>query len=195
MQTQFMAFIVEPFVEKRIGLGGRRWGILLDGLDELKGEGAQCEIIQLITTFLQEHPDVPLAWIIASRPESHISSTLEDDDVRRNCWSEYIPIDSTEACEDVERFFRASFKTIQKKFRRSVPKDWPSDTVFHTLEPLAGSEAIIMLYECPRNYQRLSRTSARNPARDVDTLWPFPSRHLYMRHQVSLSSQSARLES
>jgi hypothetical protein len=30
----------------------------------------------------------------------------------------------------VERFLRSSFKKIQKKFRRSVPRDWPSDTEF-----------------------------------------------------------------
>ncbi|KAF7761258.1 hypothetical protein Agabi119p4_10667 [Agaricus bisporus var. burnettii] len=31
MQTQFTTFIIEPFVEKKIGVGGKRWGILLDG--------------------------------------------------------------------------------------------------------------------------------------------------------------------
>ncbi|KAF7776866.1 hypothetical protein Agabi119p4_5259 [Agaricus bisporus var. burnettii] len=42
METQFKTFILEPFVEKNIGAGGNRWGILLDGLDELEGEDAQC---------------------------------------------------------------------------------------------------------------------------------------------------------
>jgi hypothetical protein len=130
LQAQFNAFIVEPFVEKKIGATGQRWGILLDGLDELRGEDAQCEIIQLIGTFAYEHPDAPLAWIIASRPEMHISNTFDDDDVHHSCWSEHIPIDSTEACEDVERFIRSSFKKIQKKFRRFVPRDWPSGTEF-----------------------------------------------------------------
>jgi hypothetical protein len=48
LQAQFTAFIVQPFVEKKIGAGGRRWGTLLDGLDELDGEDAQCELIHLI---------------------------------------------------------------------------------------------------------------------------------------------------
>jgi hypothetical protein len=137
MQTQFRTFIVEPFIGKKIGAGGRRWGILLDGLDELKGEDAQCEIIYLISAFAHEHPDAPLAWIIASRPESHISDTFDDDDVRQSCWSEHIPIDSTEACEDVDRFLRSGFKAIRKKFRRSVPSDWPSDTDFLKLTAAA----------------------------------------------------------
>ncbi|XP_006459638.1 hypothetical protein AGABI2DRAFT_116600 [Agaricus bisporus var. bisporus H97] len=139
MTTQFNAYIVEPFVEKKIGVGGKRWGILLDGLDELDGEDAQCEIIQLISTFTLEHRDAPLVWIIASRPESHISNTFDDDEVRRSCWSEYIPIDSTEACEDVDRFLRSSFKMIQKKYRHSVSRNWPSrDTDFTKLTAAAS---------------------------------------------------------
>jgi Cdc6-like AAA superfamily ATPase len=123
MEAQFVTFIVEPFVERKIGAGGRRWCILLDGLDELRGEDAQCNIIHLISTFVHEHRDTPLVWIIASRPESHLSNTFEDDEVNRSCWTEYIPIDSTEACEDVERYLRSSLKGIQKKYRQSLPSD------------------------------------------------------------------------
>jgi hypothetical protein len=138
MEAQFATFIVEPFVERKIGAGGKRWGILLDGLDELRGEDPQCNIIQLISTFVRDHGNVPLAWIIASRPESHISNTFEDDEVRRSCCTEYIPIDSTEACEDVERFLRSSFKAIQRKYRQSLPNDWPSDTDFLQLTVAAS---------------------------------------------------------
>jgi hypothetical protein len=138
MQAQFTAFIVEPFVEKRIGEGGKRWGILLDGLDELRGEDAQCNIIQLISTFTREHPDVPLIWIIASRPEARISNTFDEPEVRSSCRTEYIPIDSTEACKDVERFLRSSFNTIRKNFRQVVPNDWPSDTDFLKLTVAAS---------------------------------------------------------
>jgi hypothetical protein len=138
MQAQFAVFIVEPFVKQKIGAGGKRWGILLDGLDELKGEHAQTEIINLISSFANEHRDAPLLWIIASRPESHISNAFDDDNVRRSCWREYIPTDSTEACDDVERFLRSGFKATHKKFRHSVPRDWPSDTDFLKLTAAAS---------------------------------------------------------
>jgi hypothetical protein len=137
MEAQFRTFIVEPFAGQKIGVGGKRWAILLDGLDELKGEDAQCDIIRLITTFVNDHPDAPLVWIIASRPEAHISDTFDEDDVRRSCWSEHIPIDSTEACADVDHFFRSGFEAIRKKFRRSVPRDWPSNTDFLKLTAAA----------------------------------------------------------
>jgi hypothetical protein len=94
-------------------------GIILDGLNELRGEDAQCSIIHLISAFVHEHRDAPLAWIIASHPESHISNTF-DDEVRPSHWKEHTPIDSTEACADVQQFFRSSSEAIQKKYRHSV---------------------------------------------------------------------------
>ncbi|KAF7761313.1 hypothetical protein Agabi119p4_10722 [Agaricus bisporus var. burnettii] len=138
LQAQFTTFIVEPFTVKQIGAGGRRWGILLDGLDELRGTDAQCEIIQLIISFTHEHPNAPLVWIIASRPESQISNMFEDDEVRGTYWSEYIPIDSTEACADVERFLRSNFEKTKKKFRHCVSSDWPSKTDFLKLTAAAS---------------------------------------------------------
>ncbi|EKM77158.1 hypothetical protein AGABI1DRAFT_130575 [Agaricus bisporus var. burnettii JB137-S8] len=148
----FMVFIVEPFVEKKLGDGGNRWGILLDGLDELRGTDAQCAIIQLISNFANEYPNAPLVWIIASRPESHISNTFEDDEVRRSCWSEYIPIDSTEACEDVDRFLRSSFQSVQKNFRHRVPNDWPSNTDF--LKLTAAASGLFIYAEVVMQYVR-----------------------------------------
>jgi hypothetical protein len=162
IQAQFRTFIVEPFVGKKIGAGGKKWGILLDGLDELKGEDAQCEIIHLISAFAHEYPDAPLAWVIASRPESHISNTFDDDEVRHSYWSEHIPIDSTEACKDVERFLRSSFKTIQKKFRNSVSSDWPSDTDFLKLTAAASglfiyAEVVMQFIRDPNRADPVSR--------------------------------------
>ncbi|KAF7761266.1 hypothetical protein Agabi119p4_10675 [Agaricus bisporus var. burnettii] len=138
IHAQFTTFIVEPFTVKLIGAGGKRWGILLDGLDELRGIDAQCDIIQLISSFAHEHPNTPLVWIIASRPESHISNTFEDDEVKHSCRLEYIPIDSTEACADVERFLRSSFEKTKKKFRHCVSSDWPSKIDFLKLTAAAS---------------------------------------------------------
>lgn len=135
---QFRIFIAEPFGERRIGVGGEVWGVLLDGLDELKGQRLQREIIRLISAFVLKHPEVPLVWVIASRPEPHISDTFSEEEIVPSYWQEYIPVDSTEACEDVERFLRASFKTIRKDFPRSVPRDWPSEAAFLKLASAAS---------------------------------------------------------
>jgi hypothetical protein len=104
MQAQFTTFIVELFMEKNIGVDGKQWGILLDGLDELRGEHAQGGIIQLISAFAHEHPDAPLVWIIASCSESRISNTFDDPEVCCRSWIKYVPIDSTKACNNVDHF-------------------------------------------------------------------------------------------
>jgi hypothetical protein len=144
MEVQFQVFIIQPFVEKKIGAGhGQRWAILLDGLDELEGEHVQRDVIRLISTLTQEHPDAPLAWIISSRPEPHISDTFAESDIRDSHESEHIPIDSTEAAQDVERFLRESFDKIRGEFPRSVPGDWPEETSVTRLAEAASGLFIL----------------------------------------------------
>jgi hypothetical protein len=134
MQLQFQALITEPFVDKRIGAGGTPLAILLDGLDEVEGANAQRYIIRLISKFAQEHPDAPLAWIIASRPEPHISNIFNDIPHE----SESIPIDSTQACKDVERFLRDSFDTIRHDFPSTTLGNWPEETALVKLAAAAS---------------------------------------------------------
>ncbi|EKM75250.1 hypothetical protein AGABI1DRAFT_46739, partial [Agaricus bisporus var. burnettii JB137-S8] len=128
MKEQFRALIIEPFVEKKVGAGGKAWGILLDGLDELDKRDRQREIIQLITIFVRDHPNVPLVWVISSRPEPHITNTFKQRRLSYKFKEEYVPIDSPEACQDVERFLRSSFKDIQQvEFPHIVAKGWPEE--------------------------------------------------------------------
>ncbi|XP_006457043.1 hypothetical protein AGABI2DRAFT_212297 [Agaricus bisporus var. bisporus H97] len=194
--AQFKTFIVEPFVEKKVGAEGKRWGILLDGLDELEGEDTQCEIIQLISNFALEHPDAPLMWIIASRPESHISNTFNDAEVRRSCWSEYVPIDSTEACEDVEHYLRSSFKATQKKFQHSISSDWPSKTDFLKLTAAATglfvyAEVVMQFIRDPDHAEPVSRLELLVSVIDrsnADTTNSNPFAHLDAFYHEILSS-------
>ncbi|KAF9442440.1 hypothetical protein P691DRAFT_765222 [Macrolepiota fuliginosa MF-IS2] len=127
MREQFKIFIVVPFVHRRIGQGREALGILLDGLDECEGQGPQRDIIRLISDFVRDYPGVPLVWVISSRPEPHICSTFEEDTVTINHWHEYIPVDSTEACQDVERFLTDRFEKLRLHFPY-VPPHWPSET-------------------------------------------------------------------
>jgi hypothetical protein len=127
MKEQFKIFIMEPFVEKKIGADGKTWGILLDGLDELDEKHWQREIIRLVTAFALEHPDVPLVWVIASRPEPHIINTFKEKQTASSYREEFIPVDSPEACRDVERYLRSSFVTICQEFPHIVPQDWPEE--------------------------------------------------------------------
>jgi hypothetical protein len=127
MKEQFKTFIVEPFVEKKIGADGKTWGILLDGLDELDEKHCQRDIIRLVTSFALQQPSVPLVWVIASRPEPHIVNTFKEKQIASSYREEFIPVDSPEACQDVERYLRSSFVTICQEFPHIVPQDWPEE--------------------------------------------------------------------
>ncbi|KAF9453328.1 hypothetical protein P691DRAFT_771504 [Macrolepiota fuliginosa MF-IS2] len=114
MQEQFKAFIVRPFVEEKL-LDGLRDTVLivLDGLDECKGDGAQREIIHLIGQFALQYPSCPLIWLIAS--QIHVS------------------IDSDQGRRDVEKYLRESFANIRERYPQSIPsslKEWPSESDF-----------------------------------------------------------------
>jgi hypothetical protein len=128
MQTQFEVFITEPFVERKVGTGGPPLAILLDGLDEVDGVDAQRRIIRLIGTFIQNHPDAPLAWIIASRPELHITNTFNGLPIQGRFVSYTLSIDDPDAHQDVANFLSESFNSIRSDFAGVIPTDWPSKT-------------------------------------------------------------------
>lgn len=130
MKEQFKIFIVEPFRQKGIGAGKEPWVILLDGLDECEGTAQQCDIIRLIGEFVNDSSQVPLIWVIASRQEPHIVRTFVDEVGATGYREEYMPVDSTEACRDVERYLNDSFKKIRTRFPDAVPSEWPSETQF-----------------------------------------------------------------
>ncbi|KAF9445633.1 hypothetical protein P691DRAFT_777432 [Macrolepiota fuliginosa MF-IS2] len=146
MNEQFRKLFIEPFTRRGIGGGSMPWLILLDGLDECrppdtrsqsesKSERAQCEIIKLISTFVLEHPSVPLLWIISSRPESHLKAFFSRVDVHAAHWEEEVPIDSDEACQDVERYLRSEFENIRQQYpyHISSASPWPREEHFSTI--------------------------------------------------------------
>ncbi len=129
MKEQFRLFIVEPFGNKGIGKEEGPWGVLLDGLDECEGVDQQCQTVQLVSEFVLKFPQSPLVWIISSRPEPHIVTTFTDEEVALSRWSECMPINSTEACLDVESYMRTSFEAIRKRFPH-VSCYWPTESQF-----------------------------------------------------------------
>ncbi|KAF9442961.1 hypothetical protein P691DRAFT_797764 [Macrolepiota fuliginosa MF-IS2] len=140
MSEQFRKLFIEPLTQWGIGGGSTRWIIMIDGLDECRPpdtrsqaeaswERAQCEIIKLISTFVSEHPSVPLLWIISSRPESHLRAFFSRADIHAAHWEVEVPIDSDEACQDVERYLRSGFEDIRKQYPYHIPpaSPWPCE--------------------------------------------------------------------
>ncbi|KAF5348800.1 hypothetical protein D9756_009783 [Leucocoprinus leucothites] len=145
MKEQFRKLIAEPFGQKQVIGSSKMLSILIDGLDECRGEDAQVEIIQLVAEFIKEYPTAPLAWIIASRPEQRLKLAFERDPSRNRTKRVYIPVDSDDACRDVEQYLRSEFTEIRARypFVFSGTLQWPKEADFSAL---AGASAGLFVY-------------------------------------------------
>jgi hypothetical protein len=131
LSTQFKKLIVEPFIHKRILDSSSRVLIIIDGLDECASAPTQLELLGLISDFCITYPDSPLVWIIASRPEPHITSFFSRPEIKPVHEMQQILVDSDEAREDVTCYLRDKFREVQlaSVTIRTLPR-WPSEDDF-----------------------------------------------------------------
>ncbi|KXN80595.1 hypothetical protein AN958_09964 [Leucoagaricus sp. SymC.cos] len=138
--AQFHAFIVIPFTKTKLYTRQDPLILVLDGLDEWEDVSDQRLLLGLISHFSTSHPNAPLLWVVASRPEAHITSYL----TRRRLASAYykveVFVDSTEACQDVEHFLRSEFETIKGSHPviMALYPQWPQEKDFLKLAAAAS---------------------------------------------------------
>ncbi|KXN89418.1 hypothetical protein AN958_05709 [Leucoagaricus sp. SymC.cos] len=156
LATQFDRFIVKPFtiLTEQANPGRQRFLIVIDGVDECLGHGTQCELLGLVAHFCINHPKSDLVWIVASRPEPHITAFFSSDEVIPAYLKEELVVDSDQARMDVEKFLRDEFRRIQKKSPTLVhlPR-WPTENDFLPIAAASdglfayGSTAIRFIYD------------------------------------------------
>ncbi|KAF9450388.1 hypothetical protein P691DRAFT_472364 [Macrolepiota fuliginosa MF-IS2] len=113
LHLQFQKLIIDPFsllASHSQQATEHPYLIIIDGLDECSDEQAQRMLVQLINDAAQR-ADLPLLWLVCSRPESHIKRTFSRPDSGIICDREELIIDD-ETREDVERYLRDSFREI-----------------------------------------------------------------------------------
>ncbi|KAF9448732.1 hypothetical protein P691DRAFT_775172 [Macrolepiota fuliginosa MF-IS2] len=137
MSAQFNRLFTEPFANRRIYKESKPLLILIDGIDECSGEDKQCEMVSLISHFSLLSSE--LIWVIASRPEPHLSAKFSEHTIAQSCVLEEVQIDSDEAREDAERYLRADLDRI----RRTYPAlahftQWPREGDFLKLAYTSG---------------------------------------------------------
>jgi hypothetical protein len=127
LSVQFNKFIVEPFMSRHLNFEpSRRFLVVIDGLDECDDTLTQRKLFELITNFCITHPTSPIAWIIASRPEPHITLFFDKAGVKRAYTKEEMVIDSDEACEEVQRYLRDELKKIKDEHPTlRYKREWP----------------------------------------------------------------------
>ncbi|KAF7761575.1 hypothetical protein Agabi119p4_9567 [Agaricus bisporus var. burnettii] len=138
VSVQFKKFVIEPFIHhpqlKAIG----RILVIIDGLDECDKSLTQRELLQLISDLCSTYPSSPIVWMIASRPEPHITSFFAQDHIQAVSEKEEILVNSEEGRNDVERFLRNELTNIQNEFSLSPRSQWPSEQDLWKLANASG---------------------------------------------------------
>ncbi|KAF7761611.1 hypothetical protein Agabi119p4_9603 [Agaricus bisporus var. burnettii] len=139
LSVQFKKFITEPFIhDPLLHSIGRILIIIDDGLDECDQLHTQRELLQLISGHCSTYPSSPIVWMIASRPEPHITYFFAQDHVKAVYEKEEILVDSDEARNDVERFLRNELARIQKEFSLDSRSQWPPEQDVWKLADASG---------------------------------------------------------
>ena len=132
MEVQLRTLIIEPF-QRLQSLPCHIQTVIVDGLDECRGDETQESIIQLIRDALIEHK-LPLRFLIASRLEPHIRNSFDSPSL--------LPIsdrlmlhDDFQTRNDIEAYLRDGFADICGRSRSMayVEMPWPGEDVIRTL--------------------------------------------------------------
>jgi hypothetical protein len=107
--------------------------VIIDGLDECFDPKVQQNILQVLANAQQQHR-LPLVFLIASRPEQHISLTfnarlLSSITSRLALDESYLPD------KDIELFLTDKFQEIKSthRLRAYIPPEWPPSDVLEQL--------------------------------------------------------------
>ncbi|KAJ6608445.1 hypothetical protein B0H10DRAFT_526146 [Mycena sp. CBHHK59/15] len=127
MDVQIQKLILHPC---RSLVDSPPWVIVIDGLDECDGHLIQQKILRLIGDSIHQHT-LPLRFLIASRPEAHISEVFEGSSFR----GLYLPFNVEESFEDVRTYFLTEFARIHSEHSTmaAIQRPWPSEALIEHL--------------------------------------------------------------
>ncbi|KAK1219925.1 hypothetical protein PQX77_017319 [Marasmius sp. AFHP31] len=134
LEEQFQQLIVEPALKwsRQRALWGDPVGpciIILDGLDECGGEETQSRILSIIRTAYEKTPQLPMRFLICSRPEAWIREAFVAERLRKI--SKTIVLDETFMPDrDIMRYYLHHFQEIAsspKYDQVPFPSPWPSE--------------------------------------------------------------------
>ncbi|KXN90424.1 hypothetical protein AN958_04293 [Leucoagaricus sp. SymC.cos] len=135
--VQFKKLIVDPWSQLQSTIQ-QPFLILLDGLDECEGPESQRDFIRLIYDVVRVKKDLPLLWLICSRPEFHLQTMFARIP---ECGREELEIDA-ECISDVDRYLRDKFFELQTEYAHLTGSEWPSETQFKAVSEGGGGHFI-----------------------------------------------------
>jgi hypothetical protein len=139
LDIQLQELIVAPFLElDESNAPKQSRAVIVDGLDECKGDSPQSEIVELVAESVAKHGGrIPLLWLFFSRPEPHIEDAFSDESTLPLCWQVELPV-SREVDGEIRIYLRGHLRLRRGKSSSSASL-WPSDEVLDKLvEMVAG---------------------------------------------------------
>ncbi|KDR84223.1 hypothetical protein GALMADRAFT_702712 [Galerina marginata CBS 339.88] len=141
--------------------------IIVDGLDECRGPGKQCDVLQVLCHILQSLP-IPFAVLVASRPEHHIRDAFDFGDLNKS--SSRLSLDNAyNADTDIKKYLTDSFDAIKANPRLvsylPTSSPWPSKEVLSKLVAKASGQFIFA-----STVVKFVSSTRHNPARRLDII-------------------------
>jgi hypothetical protein len=168
LPVQFRKLIVEPFAVLQRERPRKPIVVILDGFDECEGEDAQREILDMITDAIRTNPDLPLRWLIFSRPEAHLKNVFSRNS---ECGREELIIDA-ECRDNVEKYVKDKLREIKAAYNDVTPAEWPSQTTLQEL--LDTIDGLFILASTCVNY--IGDREEADPVSQLDDLLKFMRR-------------------
>ncbi|KDR84243.1 hypothetical protein GALMADRAFT_236936 [Galerina marginata CBS 339.88] len=138
--------------------------IVVDGLDECRDPDKQCEILRVLCRILKEVP-IPLAVLIASRPEHHIRDAFLSGELNKST-SQLSLDDSYNADADIRQYLDGKFSEIRQRHRAYLPTSpWPSPKVIDALVAKASGQFIYV-----STVVKFVGSPRHNPAKRLDII-------------------------
>ncbi|KAK1229228.1 hypothetical protein PQX77_007716, partial [Marasmius sp. AFHP31] len=118
--------------------------VIIDGLDECGDEQTQQRVLAMIQSAFLASPNLPLRFLICSRPEAWLQEAFANDSLSE--LSKSIPLtDDFKPAEDIMTYYRHQFGEIVKspKYRQvQFPNPWPTEEVLEALVNKSGSQFV-----------------------------------------------------
>ncbi|PPQ74595.1 hypothetical protein CVT26_007841 [Gymnopilus dilepis] len=147
LATQFSVLLIQPLQELAcIGFFAQNpicpCLVIMDGLDECTDRKVQVEILDIISQAIQSN-QMPLIFLIASRPEHDISSKMKHPNMRQIV-SHLVLDDEYQPDDDIRRFLGDKFDEIKNThpFKHRISSTWPTDDVIKSLVKKSSGQFI-----------------------------------------------------
>jgi energy-coupling factor transporter ATP-binding protein EcfA2 len=136
--------------------------VIIDGLDEARGETTQKELLQALSTSIQQL-HIPLMFLVASRPEHIIRQTFNMEPLQS--LMQGLPLDKHyKPDDDIRVFLSAKFSEVrtQHSSGNALPVLWPSQEDIDYLVRKASGQFIYA-----STVMKYIASSRRNPTKQL----------------------------